>query len=64
MAKKHYRNMHWTYNSMTGEKKAKKGFPTLDEALLFMRRNKFDGIVQPYVCDVCGMWHIGHYKEK
>lgn len=61
MAKRHYKQMHWTYRN--GEQKAKKGFATLDEALLFMKRNKFEGEVCPYVCDVCGMWHIGHHKD-
>ena len=56
--------MHWTWNSTTGERKPKQAFETLDDALLQMRRCRYYGIVQPYVCDVCGKWHIGHYREN
>ena len=62
--KKHYRNMHWTWNSRTGEQKAKQGFETLDEALLFKARHGFGNEVSPYVCDVCGKWHLGHYRKE
>jgi len=62
--KKHYSSMHWTWNSTTGERKPKQAFETLDDALLQMRRCRYYGEVQPYVCDVCGKWHIGHYREK
>lgn len=62
--KKTYSKSHWTTSYKTGERKAKIGFNTLDEALLFKSRNHFDGEVQPYVCPVCHLWHLGHYRDK
>ena len=51
--------MHWTYTGQ--ERVPKKGFETLDEALAFIRNNFADhDAMAPYVCNSCGMWHIGH----
>lgn len=55
-----YRKMHWTYGK-GGIQKPKMAFDTLDEALRFARNNCPD--CQPYVCDVCGAWHLGHYRK-
>jgi len=54
--------MHWTYKN--GERKAKQGYATLDEALLAKSRTNIGKDLVPYVCDVCGQWHLGHSKLK
>lgn len=59
MGRNLYRGMHWTYKGQ--ERVPKKGFETLDEALAFIRHNFADpDAMAPYVCNSCGMWHIGH----
>ena len=62
--KVHYRSMHWTYTSNNGQRKAKAGYATLEEALLAKSRTNIGKELVPYVCDVCGMWHLGHSKLK
>ena len=60
--KKLYRGMHWTWKGQ--ERVPKRGFASLDEALAFMDRNRIDkDELAPYVCDSCGMWHIGHVRR-
>lgn len=54
--------MHWTVRN--GEKIAKRGFKTLDEALYFKAHFSGGKDLQPYVCDVCGNWHLGHSNHK
>ena len=54
--------MHWTWKGQ--ERVPKRGFASLDEALAFMDRNRIDkDELAPYVCDSCGMWHIGHVRR-
>lgn len=60
--KVHYRSMHWTYKN--GQRKAKAGYSTLEEALLAKSRTNIGKDLVPYVCDVCGQWHLGHSKLK
>ena len=60
--KQHYKGMHWT--TRNGVRVPKRGFATLDEALLHKRRMSIGKDMQPYVCDVCGMWHLGHPHQK
>lgn len=56
--------MHWTYTSNNGQRKAKAGYATLEEALLAKSRTNIGKDLVPYVCDVCGQWHLGHSKLK
>lgn len=67
-AKSKYHRQHWTWSSRDGKQKAKMGFKTLDECLLYIERNselrQQKKELSPYICSECGMWHIGHYKEK
>lgn len=56
-------HQHWTNKHGTMVPKVQ--FKTLDDALDFMDRRKINkNKYHPYVCDDCGMWHIGHYHEK
>jgi len=52
-------NEHWTQKH--GRHVPKKQFTSLEECIEFLRENKIRGY-HPYVCSVCGQWHIGHDK--
>ena len=54
---------HWT--SKGGILVAKAQFKSLSDALSFMDEHRIDkDVYHPYVCSECGMWHIGHRKER
>ena len=56
-------NQHWT--SKHGVMVQKLQFQTLDEVLMYMEANRIDtNIYNPYVCSICGLWHIGHYRKR
>jgi hypothetical protein len=46
------------YAKKDGEWKPKKKFETEKEALAFIKKHKMYKYI-PYVCKVCGKWHIG-----
>lgn len=54
---------HWTQKH--GKLVAKVQFKTLDEVLDYMDKHHINkDIYHPYVCSECGMWHIGHSRNK
>ena len=54
-------HQHWTWKG--GSMHAKVQFKTLDEAIEFMRKRKLLNRYHAYVCQDCGMWHIGHNRK-
>lgn len=56
-----WRSQHWVYRN--GQRSPKHTFSDLEDALRYIRVNKKEGIT-PYVCGVCGGWHIGHYRYE
>ena len=49
---------HWTKKG--GVMKPKLAFESENAALAYIETNKIDSKYQPYVCSVCGKWHLGH----
>lgn len=55
-------NEHWTQKH--GRLVAKMQFRTLSECLAFMEKSGIDkDKYHPYVCGVCGAWHLGHHHK-
>lgn len=53
---------HWT--SKKGIMVPKVQFKTLKDALEFMEKRHINkDVFHPYICQDCGMWHIGHTKK-
>lgn len=56
-------NQHWTHKK--GKLLPKAQFQSLESALKFMDQCRIDkNSYHPYVCAICGMWHIGHTRVK
>ena len=56
-----YLNQHWTHKR--GKHVPKVSYKTLNDAIAFLdSRPKLKEKYYPYVCSVCGNWHIGHKK--
>lgn len=54
---------HWTVKH--GKMIPKLQFKSLAEALDYMKNHHINkNIYTPYVCRDCGLWHIGHIKQK
>lgn len=54
---------HWTQKR--GKFVAKVQFKTLEEVFDYMDKHHIDkDVYHPYVCSECGMWHIGHSRNK
>lgn len=51
------------YVKKDGEWKPKKKFETEDESLCWIRKYKMYKYT-PYICEVCGKWHIGIKKQN
>lgn len=52
---------HW--NKARGHRqKAKRPFPTQDDAESYMKQRHLENEYCAYQCQVCGKWHIGHRK--
>ena len=55
-------NQHWTQKH--GKHVPKKPFRTIDECLKFMTEHNINqDLYHPYICQECGMWHIGHLHQ-
>lgn len=56
-------NQHWVRKR--GGHVPKIAYKTLFDALDFLEQNpKLKNKYTPYVCSVCGMWHIGHLHKR
>jgi hypothetical protein len=56
-------NEHWTRKK--GRKLPKKAYTSLSDAVAFLDENpKLKEKYSPYICSVCGKWHIGHLHKK
>ena len=51
------------YTKKNGRSKPKKGFKSEVDAQAWIRKYKMSGYV-PYVCGVCGEWHVGKMKNN
>lgn len=52
-------NEHWTWRGKSMKPKHK--YSSREEALNAIIEQKLDSKgYNPYLCSVCGMWHIGH----
>ena len=57
-----YLNQHWTQKG--GKYAPKLQFKTIDDVLEYMTTHHIKDIYTPYICKICGMWHIGHEHKK
>lgn len=55
-------HQHWTWKS--GSMKQKMPFKTIGHALRYLQEHNLLDRYHPYICQECGMWHIGHNKRK
>ena len=62
MRPSNYLNQQWTQKH--GKYVPKMQFKTLAHVLRYMSEHHIKDYYTPYVCSICGMWHIGHRHTK
>lgn len=56
---------HWTRHVVGMEAKPKQGFDTLQDCEAHLRKLGYNVLDYTcYVCQECGKWHYGHYKQR
>lgn len=60
-----YKKMHYTFAGRGTARKEKRGYESIEAAEGAIREAGYNlREFSIYLCDVCGLWHIGHYKDE